>query len=217
MQQNQNNQNNQEQNFNENQVDNGVKLLQRVIQSNEENIEVVVNLSGNVEDLANIVGHLESTVRTANYNIKVLETMKDEFFEQFKELIGTIPKSIEAHLSEQSISKMDEYYERLEKFDKNKKFNEKFMLVTLSMFLLSTLVIFLSFYFSKQFYQTSIQTKMEIRTELLQEIKNDKKEIYDKNEVDQLQYNTELIKKWMKKNPKDAEKFLKFKDGYEAR
>lgn len=58
---------------------------------------------------------------------------------------------------------------------------------------------------------------MEIRTELLQEIKNDKKEIYNQKDVEQLQYNTELINKWMKKNPKDAEKFLKFKDGYEAR
>lgn len=58
---------------------------------------------------------------------------------------------------------------------------------------------------------------MEIRAELLQEIKNDEKEIYNKNDVDQLKYNTELMNKWMKKNPKDADKFLKFKSGYEAR
>lgn len=82
---------------------------------------------------------------------------------------------------------------------------------------LMVLTIILCFYFSKQWYNASIKTKMEIRTELLQEIKNDKKEIYSKNEVEQLKYNTELINKWMKKNPKDTEKFLKFKDGYEAR
>ena len=58
---------------------------------------------------------------------------------------------------------------------------------------------------------------MEIRAKLLQEINNDKKEIYNKSEIEQLQYNTDLINKWMNKNPKDAEKFLKFKDGYEAR
>ncbi|WPC12501.1 hypothetical protein LEQ03_09665 [Riemerella anatipestifer] len=188
-----------------------------MIQSNEENIELMVNFSHNVEDLANIVGHLESTVRTANYNIKVLEKMKDEFLERFKQLIGTIPKSINAHLSEQSILKMDELSEKLEKFEKKKKFYEKFNLTALSMFVLSVLVMFLCFYFSKQWYNTSIQTKMEIRAELLQEIKNDKKVIYNKSEVEQLQYNTDLINKWMKKNPKDAEKFLKFKDGYEAR
>ncbi|AZZ58953.1 hypothetical protein [Riemerella anatipestifer] len=214
----QENQNNQEQNFNENQpIDNGMELLKKVIQSNEENIELMVNFSHNVEDLANIVGHLESTVRTANYNIKVLEKMKDEFLERFKQLIGTIPKSINAHLSEQSILKMDELSEKLEKFEKKKKFYEKFNLTALSMFVLSVLVMFLCFYFSKQWYNTSIQTKMEIRAELLQEIKNDKKVIYNKSEVEQLQYNTDLINKWMKKNPKDAEKFLKFKDGYEAR
>ena len=31
----------------------------------------------------------------------------------------------------------------------------------------------------------------------------------------QLQHNTELMNKWMNKNPKDAE-ILRFKDGYEA-
>lgn len=128
-----------------------------------------------------------------------------------------MPGSIETHLSRQSFTKIDELYKELKKTNKNKNYGKKLMLFTLSIFALSVLLVFLCFYFSKQWYDTSIQTKMEIRTELLQEIKNDKKEIYNQKDVEQLQYNTELINKWMKKNPKDAEKFLKFKDGYEAR
>ena len=44
-----------------------------------------------------------------------------------------------------------------------------------------------------------------------------KKAIYETEQVKQLEYNTKLMKKWMQKNPKDAEKFLKFKEGYESR
>ncbi|MDY3338899.1 hypothetical protein PG279_06865 [Riemerella anatipestifer] len=198
-------------------LDDGLELLKKVIQSNEENVEMGIRLNRKIEALNNTVDKLEYTIRVANDNIKLLEVIKDNFFEHFRQLIETMPGSIDTHLSRQSFTKIDELYKELKKTNKNKNYGKKLMLFTLSIFALSVLLVFLCFYFSKQWYDTSIQTKMEIRTELLQEIKNDKKEIYNQKDVEQLQYNTELINKWMKKNPKDAEKFLKFKDGYEAR
>ena len=42
------------------------------------------------------------------------------------------------------------------------------------------------------------------------------KSIYKDEDYLQLQHNTELMNKWMEKNPKDAKNFLRFKDGYEA-
>jgi hypothetical protein len=66
-------------------------------------------------------------------------------------------------------------------------------------------------------YRESIRTKTEVREEILKEIKNENKAIYETEQIKQLEHNTTLMKKWMKKNPKDAEKFLKFKEGYESR
>lgn len=68
-----------------------------------------------------------------------------------------------------------------------------------------------------QWYSESIRSKMEIRQQILDEIKNNGQSVYRVEDYQQLQHNTELINKWMKKNPKDAEKFLRFKDGYESR
>ena len=72
-------------------------------------------------------------------------------------------------------------------------------------------------YLGKIWYRESIRTKTEVREEILKEIKNENKAIYETEQVKQLEHNTALMKKWMKKNPKDAEKFLKFKEGYESR
>lgn len=63
----------------------------------------------------------------------------------------------------------------------------------------------------------SIRAKSEIRQEILDEIKRDWKAIYKNDDYNQLKYNTDLMNKWMKKNPKDGEKFMRFKDGFESK
>ena len=66
-------------------------------------------------------------------------------------------------------------------------------------------------------YSESIRAKSEIRQEILDEIKRDGKEILEIEDYNQLKYNTDLMNKWMKKNQKDGEKFLRFKEGYESK
>ena len=66
-------------------------------------------------------------------------------------------------------------------------------------------------------YSESIRAKSEIRQEILDEIKRDGKAIYKNDDYNQLKYNTDLMNKWMKKNPKDGEKFMRFKDGFESK
>ena len=72
-------------------------------------------------------------------------------------------------------------------------------------------------FFTKQWYAESIKSKSEIRQEILDEIKNDGQSIYKDEDYLQLQNNTELMNKWIEKNPKDAKNFLRFKDGFESR
>ena len=43
------------------------------------------------------------------------------------------------------------------------------------------------------------------------------KEFYDIEVFNRLKMNTEIINKWIEKNPKQGNNFLKFKEGYEAR
>ena len=81
---------------------------------------------------------------------------------------------------------------------------------------LSVLTTVGNIFFAKQWYAESIKSKSEIRQEILDEIKNDGQSIYKDEDYLQLQHNTELMNKWMEKNPKDAKSFLRFKDGFEA-
>lgn len=82
---------------------------------------------------------------------------------------------------------------------------------------LLAIVMILSGYFTTQFYKSSIQTKSEIRQEILSEMENEGKAIFEIKDFDQLKHNTELMNKWIKNNPKDADGFLKFKEGFESR
>ena len=43
------------------------------------------------------------------------------------------------------------------------------------------------------------------------------KKIYNESEITILRENTEVMQLWMKNNPKKAEGFLRFKEGFEAR
>ena len=82
---------------------------------------------------------------------------------------------------------------------------------------LSVLTTVGNIFFTKQWYAENIKSKSEIRQEILDKIKNDDQSIYKDEDYLQLQHNTELMNKWMEKNPKDAKNFLRFKDGFESR
>ena len=82
---------------------------------------------------------------------------------------------------------------------------------------LSVLTTAGNIFFTKQWYAESIKSKSEIRQEVLDEIKKEGQSIYKDEDYQQLLHNTELMNKWMKKNPKDAKNFLRFKDGFESR
>ena len=91
------------------------------------------------------------------------------------------------------------------------------MIGSFSCFGIAFIVIFLSFYFSKQWYDTSIKTKEEIRSQIFKEMRAEGKEFYDIEVFNRLKMNTEIINKWIERNPKQGNNFLKFKEGYEAK
>lgn len=200
---------NQEYNQNHNQ-NNGLELLKKVIETNERNIEQGIKTEFVYEDLLNIKGATESTMRRFNATILKLSESLEKEGQERNEFIERIPKTIEIRPSE-------DYLNLNKALEKNSKFMKIIIYGMIAALFLSVLTTAGNIFFTKQWYAESIKSKSEIRQEVLDEIKKEGQSIYKDEDYQQLLHNTELMNKWMKKNPKDAKNFLRFKDGFESR
>lgn len=181
---------------NDSSQDSGIELLHLVIESNK-----AVEISGKA------IFHMYCDIKEDMKKIHILaqeENLKRET------LFKSIPDKIIAEISPESVLK-------LEKFNRKTEIVKYLVFGSLAILLISFFVLTATIYLGKNWYRESIRTKTEVREEILKEIKNENKAIYETEQIKQLEHNTTLMKKWMKKNPKDAEKFLKFKEGYESR
>ena len=174
----------------------GYELLKNVIKSIEENREQSIQLKLSNEDLLNLIGVSVTTIKATG--------------ELIESSIKNIPKSVELSLPEETKLSIDKNTEQ----HKYKRFAEYFSLIISGVALL---IFVLVGKFALQWYSESIRTKSELRQEILDEIKIDGKAIYKIENYKQLEYNTMLMNKWIEKNPNDAEKFLRFKQGYESK
>lgn len=193
-----------------NKMDNGLELLNKVIKSNEDNIEKLADVVFVYQDILNLVGEFESSANSLNNEMKGFKTSIKDIFKQIESTTKFIPKSIKTDLSENTLSK-------LEHFEKKFKSLKYLLIGSFSCLVIAIIVMYLSFYFSKQWYDTSIKTKEEIRSQIFEEMRAEGKEFYDIEVFNRLKMNTEIINKWIEKNPKQGNNFLKFKEGYEAR
>ena len=191
-------------------MDNGLELLNKVIKSNEDNIEKLADVVFAYQDILDLVGEFESSASSLNHRINNFETSFKDISKQIENTTKFIPKSIKTDLSENTLS-------RLEHFEKKSKSLKYLLIGSFSCFGIAIIVIFLSFYFSKQWYDTSIKTKEEIRSQIFKEMRAEGKEFYDIEVFNRLKMNTEIINKWIERNPKQGNNFLKFKEGYEAK
>ena len=181
---------------NDSSQDSGIELLHLVIESNK-----AVEISGKA------IFHMYCDIKEDMKKIHILaqeENLKRET------LFKSIPDKIIAEISPESVL-------QLEKFNRKTEIVKYLVFGSLAILLISFFVLTATIYLGKNWYRESIRTKTEVREEILKEIKNENKAIYETEQVKQLEYNTKLMNKWMQKNPKDAEKFLKFKEGYESR
>ncbi len=196
---------------------NGMELLENVIKSNEKNIasneaniEQFVKVEFVMEDFINSSKHIHTGLRDVNAKYDDVEKLYE--LEQVKrtEFLANIPTKIETVLSQETI----DFYGNLKKETKRK---EKFMWSGFGTFILGIFTLILSISFATQWYKESIKAKSELRQDILNEIAGEGKKIYDEKEMKILSENTEIMQLWIKKNPKKAEDFLRFKDGFDAR
>ena len=201
---------------NEETKSNGMELLENVIKSNERNIasniestESKAELRADIEDLVLAIGQMQLDFEVAKeiHN----ETLKFYEIEQSKraEFLAEIPAKIEIVLSQETI----DFYDNLERKMKRK---EKIIWSGFGTFILGIFTLIISINFATNWYKESIKAKTELRQDILNEIASEGKKIYNESEMTILRENTEIMQLWMKNNPKKAEDFLRFKEGFEA-
>lgn len=217
-------------------IDNGIELLKKVIETNRENIDKNSRILMVFEDLLSLLSEAESTLRGASYTLEnskkvlvrtshILENTPKTFeFKASKEelkarerFIQSIPKSIEAHIPEKLEKDLILLNHNISKVNGKSSIFKYSVLGGIGCLILSIISLGVGGYFTQKWYAESIKTKEEVRKQLLIEFENKGKGIYDVKSYEKLQYNTDLVNKWIERNPKQGNNFLKFKEGYEAK
>lgn len=194
----------------------GFDLLENVIRSNEENIksnndriEIYSKLAFEFEDHLNMMGQTQLDFEAVGETYKEVMKFHELEFVKRTEFLENIPTKIEAFLAPETV-------EHLEKIDSKIKEMKSLTWSGVGTMILGILLLVISINFATKWYKESIKAKSELRQNILNEIAAEGKKIYDENEVKALSENTKLMQLWIKNNPKKAEDFLRFKDGYEA-
>ena len=183
------------------------ELLKKVVETNEESIKSANQAETIHLEARNFYQSAQNAIiGSTNMMQKAIQFVRTEL-DSIWDYKTSIPESIPAHLSETTVN----FFERIEK-------HIKFIFPgSIGILSLAAIITFGSGHFAFKWYSESIRAKSEIRQEILDEIKKDGKVIFEIRDYDQLKYNTDLMNKWMKKNPKDGEKFMKFKEGFESK
>ena len=201
---------------NEETKSNGMELLENVIKSNEkavasniENLKSNAKLSADIEDLVLAIGQKQLDFEVVKEIYKEILSFYE--LEQIKrvEFLANIPTKTETVLSQETI----DFYGNLERKIKR---NGKFIWGGFGTFILGIFTLIFSINSVTTWYKESIKAKTELRQDILNEIAGEGKRIIDEKEIKILKENTEIMQLWMKNNPKKAEDFLRFKDGFEA-
>ena len=188
---------------------NGMELLENVIKSNKENIEQNIKLQFAIEDHTTLLNEVQISFEDGqSTNNETVAFMKVEQTKRV-EFLDSIPTQIETVLSKEAKDYLDG-------FGKNIRWKKKFIWSGIGVFVFAVLVLIVSINFATNWYKESIKAKSELRQDILNEIADEGKKIYDENEITILRENTQIMQLWIKNNPKKAEDFLRFKDGYNA-
>ena len=201
---------------NEETKSNVMELLENVIKSNEkavasniENLKSNAKLSADIEDLVLAIGQKQLDFEVVKEIYKEILSFYE--LEQIKrvEFLANIPTKTETVLSQETI----DFYGNLERKIKR---NGKFIWGGFGTFILGIFTLIFSINSATTWYKESIKAKTELRQDILNEIAGEGKRIIDEKEIKILKENTEIMQLWIKNNPKKAEDFLRFKEGFEA-
>ena len=90
-----------------NKMDNGLDLLNKVIKSNEKNIEKLASTISIYQDILNLVGEFESSSSSLNHRINNFET---SFKDISKKIESTVLRSEERRVGKECRSRWSPYH-----------------------------------------------------------------------------------------------------------
>lgn len=194
----------------------GIELLENVIKSNDnniasndKNIEFNAELKGNIESFLFMIGEAQQDLAVVNQSCKNIF----EFFEKEQlardQFLASLPAKTELILGKETRDYLNTFQNRAKRL-------RNFIWSGIGTMILGILIFIVSIHFANNWYKASIKAKSELRQDILNEIADEGKKIYNENEIKILQENTKVMQLWIKNNPKQALGFLRFKDGFEA-
>ena len=188
---------------------NGMELLENVIKSNMENIKKNIKLQFAIEDHTALLNDLQISLEEGQaINNETVAFLKLEEVKR-TEFIASIPTYIETVLAKETKDYLDG-------FGKDIKWKKKFIWSGIGVAIFALLLLIVSINFASNWYKESIKAKSELRQNILNEIADEGKKIYNENDIKILSEKNQVMQLWIKNNPKKAEDFLRFKDGFEA-
>lgn len=189
--------------------DDGLELLKRLIKSNEEHIEESAKLTSLYEDFLNLFGEYESTLRGTTYSQEEVKRLVKEEKEERVRFLERL-KTTEVNLSKQAIGRLDQFENKLKSLKNNVN-------GSIGILILSIVILVITSFSAKYWFAESVRTRMEVREELLIEIHNEGKGIYERTYINDLENNTKMIEEFVRKNPSEGSKLVHFKLGFDAR
>lgn len=189
--------------------DDGLELLKRLIKSNEEHIEESAKLTSLYEDFLNLFGEYESTLRGTTYSQEEVKRLVKEEKEERIRFLEKL-KATKLDLSKQAIDRLDQFENKLKSLKNS--FNG-----SIGILILSIVILVITSFSAKYWFAESVRTRMEVREELLREIDNEGKGIYEKTYINDLENNTKMMEEFVRKNPSEGSKLVHFKSGFDAR
>lgn len=173
---------------------------------NESNQNVLKSNTVMIESIKKLIEFLNESGILAE-NVEDLFKQKEE---DLQRVIDTIPKSIDAGLSGEARESINRLEDKMNSFGKF----VKYVFFSLA---ISFAILFSSAYFSYRWFGESIRTKTEIRAGIFEEITKNGDKIVEKKEFEKDLSDIEAMKAWLNNHPKEANEFMKFKAGYDAR
>jgi molecular chaperone GrpE (heat shock protein) len=206
-----------------------LEILIRITQKANEISEKAGQISEFQDSILDYKNDMEDFNNRTTKNSEIIQVKHDSFIQNFNANADYVINKIGAvqlSINKNDLNELRQVHQVTEIL--TKAYNEKELKIVnffnrlkywiLGSFALLIILNIITGNLARIWYKTSVQTKLETRAELLDEIKKSGKGIYEIEHIEDLERNTKIIQSWRKTAPKSSvDNFDTFMDGYFAK
>lgn len=164
-----------------------------------------------LEQIKTASARLENQISQLNTESDSMQRLTVEACKLFDIKVRELKNSVsglELSISPEDVKKLDSYKDYFKHY--------KPILYISILSIVSCWVLYISAgYFANKWYRESVRTKEEVRTEVLQEIKNTGNIIVEKQKWEDYKEQASVVNAWKKSNDKEAQSLINYIKGYE--